>query len=127
MELQEYFDTTRGRGVLATSGAQGIVNAAVYARPHFFDKQTVAFIMADRLTHKNVNENNHAVYLFIEDGKGYNGKRLYLTRTKEVEDDNLIAEICRRCDYSYYRKEITRYVVYFQIDKVLPLIGEGEV
>ena len=125
MELSEYFEKTKGHGVLATSDAKGIVNAAVYARPHFFDNETIAFIMADRLTHKNVQENLHAAYLFIEDGQGYNGKRLYLTKTKEVEDEELIAQICRRCDYSYYGKNITRYVVCFHVDKVLPLIGDG--
>jgi len=125
MELEEYFENTTGHGVLATSDSEGIVNAAVYARPHFFDKETVAFIMGDRLTHKNIQENPHAAYLFIQSGQGYSGKRLYLTKTKEVQDEDLIADIRRRCDYSFYGKDITRFVVFFHIDKVLPLIGDG--
>ena len=36
-------------GVLSTAGAQGEVDAAIYARPHFVDQETVAFIMADML------------------------------------------------------------------------------
>ena len=51
MDLSEYFDQTKGRGVLATADAAGKVNAAVYAHPYFMDGNTVVFIMAERLTH----------------------------------------------------------------------------
>lgn len=114
-----------GRGVLATSNSAGEVDAAVYARPHVLDESTVACIMADRLTHANLQSNAHAAYLFMEDGPGYKGKRLYLTKTREQENDDLIREICRRCDYAMYGDNLTRYVVFFMVEKVLPLIGSG--
>ena len=38
MKLSEYFEHVRGIGVLATADAQGKVNVAVYARPHFLDE-----------------------------------------------------------------------------------------
>ena len=53
MELIEYFKKSEGIGVLATADAQGKVNVAIYSRPHFLDPNddnTLAFIMADRLS-----------------------------------------------------------------------------
>jgi len=123
MDLGTYFEQTQGHGVLATADAAGKVDAAMYARPHFMGPDSAAFIMADRLTHANLQVNPHAAYLFIESGPGYAGKRLYLTRTREEQNDALIQEICRRCDYSFHKSRLTRYVVHFHIDRVLPLVG----
>jgi hypothetical protein len=124
MNLGEYFNQTKGRGVLATADAEGKVNAALYARPHFLDDDTVVFIMAERLTHENLQSNPWATYIFIQEGEGYKGKRLYLKKVKEEQNDQLISEICRKCDYSHYDLH-TRYVVSFNLEKVLPLIGDG--
>ena len=123
MSLNDYFDQAKGYGVLATADAAGKVNAAVYARPHFIDDHTVAFIMRERLTHANLQTNPHATYLFIESGQGYAGKRLYLKKLREETDDDLVASICRRCDYTMFTDSLTRHVVFFSIDKILPLIG----
>ncbi len=125
MDLSDYFDNTKGYGVLATADSSGKVDAAVYARPHFIDENTIAFIMRERLTHTNLQTNPHATYPFIQSGPGYSGKRLYLTKLREETNDELIASICRRCDYSAFTEQLTRHVVFFKIDKVLPLIGSG--
>jgi UTP-glucose-1-phosphate uridylyltransferase len=126
MRLSEYFEKTKGRGVFATSDSKGKVGTAVYGRPHFINEKTVAFIMADRLMHKNLQSNPHASYLFMECKQRYVGKRLYLTKIKEENDRGLIDKIRRResCPvYEVYQDEI-RYLVYFRINKVLPLIGD---
>lgn len=34
MDLNNYFENTKGRGILATADADGKVDAAVFARPH---------------------------------------------------------------------------------------------
>ena len=73
MDLEKYFEGVKGRGVLATAIREGRVDAAIYAKPHFVDKETVAFIMADRLTHHNLETNSHAAYLFLETGKDTRG------------------------------------------------------
>jgi hypothetical protein len=83
MKLNEYFEKKTGRSVLATADDKGIVNVAIYSRPHFMDEETIAFIMADRLTHNNLQSNPHAAYLFMESGDKYVGKRLHLTKIKE--------------------------------------------
>ena len=123
MTLREYFDSAKGRGILATADAEGRVDAAVYATPHFIDEATVAFIMRDRLTHKNLQSNSHAAYLFMESGEKYTGKRLYLTKTREEQDSDLLYSL-RRKKYTGDESE-PKFLVFFQIDKVLPLIGSG--
>jgi hypothetical protein len=124
MNLSEYFDQTGGRGVLATADAAGKVNAAVYARPYFTDETTAVFIMAERLTHQNLQSNPWATYLFMEAGGGYTGKRLYLKKIKEEQNEKVVSDICRKCDYSYYDIG-TSYVAYFNVEKILPLVGDG--
>jgi len=122
MNLGAYFDGAKGQGVLATADGSGKVNVAVYARPHFQDDETALFIMAERLSHENLASNPWAAYIFIEAGAGWTGKRLYLKKVKEEKNEALVKEICRRCDYSQYDVK-NRYVVYFKVEKVLPLIG----
>jgi hypothetical protein len=125
MDLADYFENTDGIGMLATAGAEGEVDAAIYARPHFLDKETVAFIMADRLSHRNVAANPHATYAFIERGEGYKGKRLYLTKIGEETDPERIQAIRRRPLPAECEVEAeSRYLVHFRIDRVRPLVGD---
>jgi hypothetical protein len=128
MKLSEYFENAKGKGVLSTADSQGILTTAVYARPHVMDDGTVAFIMADRLTYKNLESNPHAVYLFMEAGEKYVGKRLYLTKTKEEKNSPLIDTLRRResCPVDEEYMNQNRYLVHFKIDKTLPLIGDRE-
>ena len=127
-ELKDYFERTDGRGIMATADASGRLTAAVYAKPHFLEDDAVAFIMADRLTHHNLQSNPHAVYLFMESGEVYAGKRLYLTRTKEEKNSPLIEKISRRnrCPYDGEYADRDRFLVYFSIDNILPLIGDDK-
>ena len=126
MNLSEYFEKTKGRGVMATSDSKGRVGTAVYGRPHFINEKTVAFIMADRLMHKNLRSNPYAAYLFMEAKERYIGKRLYLTKIKEEKEKSLIDKIRRResCPTYTVYKDTIKYLVHFRIDKVLPLIGD---
>ncbi|MCJ7795609.1 MAG: pyridoxamine 5'-phosphate oxidase family protein [Thermoleophilia bacterium] len=126
MDLREYFENTKGFGVLSTADKQGKVDAAVYSRPHVMEDGTIASIMRDRLTHENLKTNPHAVYLFLEEGKGYRGKRLFLTKIGEEQDSALINEICRRCYPSDLQVKDPQFLVIFRIDKELPLIGAGD-
>ncbi|MCX5843417.1 MAG: pyridoxamine 5'-phosphate oxidase family protein [Deltaproteobacteria bacterium] len=128
MKLAEYFEKNAGIGVLATADDKGIVNAALYARPHFMNEETIVFIMADRLSHNNLQSNPHAAYLFLESGDKSVGKRMHLTKIKEEKDSPLIATLRRRKTYAEKKslESETKYLVYFRIDKVLPLVGERE-
>jgi len=127
MGLGEYFDNAKGHGVLATANAEGKVNVAVYSRPHFIDEETIAYIMTEKLTHENLKSNPHAAYIFIEaSDKLFTGKRLYLTKIKEESDPEAIAKIRWRKSYTVPENQQNdrRYLVYFHIDKILPLIGD---
>ena len=127
MTLSEYFEKTQGRCVLATADARGMVDLAIYSRPHVIDEENIAFIMLDRLSHVNLQSNPHAAFLFMEAGEKYVGKRLFLTKTKEEDDQEVIEKFRRKKSYElpdYDKKK--RFLVYFHIDKVLPLIGEHE-
>ena len=124
MELQQYFENTEGTGVLATADGEGKVDAAVYARPHFLENGTIALIMRDRLTHHNLQSNPHACFLFIEKGPGYKGRRLFLTKTGEEQDSELLNSLRRRQYLN--EKDEAKFVVFFKIEKELPLIGAGE-
>jgi len=127
MELRDYFENVQGNGVLATADAQGKVNLAMYARPHVMEDGTLAFIMPHRLTHANLQANPHAAYLFVETGPGYKGKRLYLTKVREEQDTDLLTSLRRRV-YSPEKEAATgpKYLVFFQLDKELPVVGSGE-
>jgi hypothetical protein len=125
MDLQDYFDKTKGTGVLATADKEGKVDLAIYAKPHVMDKETVAFIMADRLTHHNLQSNSHAAYLFKEEGTGYRGTRLFLTKLREEQDSDLLYAIRSKRYPSEKEEGKPRFLVLFKIDKVLPLVGAG--
>ena len=125
MDLHEYFDKAKGTGVLATADKDGKVDLAVYAKPHVMDKDKVAFIMADRLTHHNLQSNDHAAYLYKEEGSGYKGARLFLTKIKEEQDTDLLYSL-RSKRYSSEKEDgKPRFLVFFKVDKVLPLVGAG--
>jgi hypothetical protein len=123
MELKDYFESTKGVGVMATADSDGKVGAAIYARPHFMEDGTLAFIMRDRLTHHNLQSNDHATFLFIEDGPGYKGKRLFLTKVREEQDSELLHSLRRR-QYPDDKAE-ARFLVFFKLNKELPLVGAG--
>jgi hypothetical protein len=122
MKISDYFGTARGTGVLATADSKGVVDVAIYAVPHVIDHETIAFIMTDKLTHQNLQSNPHAAYLFMEDEDRYKGKRLFLTKIRE-EKDSPTLESLRRKEYPNLKGK--EYLVYFKIDKVLPLVGAG--
>jgi len=80
--------------------------------------------MRDRLTYHNLQSNPHAAFLFMEEGPGYKGKRLYLSKTREEENSELVRSLSRR---KYNNdKSGTRFLVVFQVENILSLIGADE-
>jgi hypothetical protein len=67
-----------------------------------------------------------AAYLFMEDGLRYQGKRLYLTKIREEQDTDLLRSLRRRTYAPGQEKPGPWFLVFFQVDKILPLIGTGE-
>jgi hypothetical protein len=126
VDLEDYFEKVKGTGVLATADAQGRVDVALYSKPHFMNDGTVAFIMTDRLTHHNLQSNTQAAYLFMEEGPGYKGQRLFLTKIREEQDSDLLYSIRSKRFASEKEEGKTRFLVFFKIDKILPLVGAGD-
>jgi len=124
MTLKEYFETNRGLGILSTANSEGKVDAAIYSRPHFMEDGTMALVMRDRLSHTNLQSNPHAMYLFKEDGPGYKGKRLFITKVREEKNTELLESLRRR--KTAYEDDADRFLVFFKIDKEVPLVGDGK-
>ena len=127
MDLMSYFENTKGVGVLSTADSEGNVDSAIYARPHVMEDGTIALIMRDRLSHHNLQSNPRAAYLFMEEGPGYKGKRLFLTKMSEEQDEEKIRLMRRRTypDDDTIHGE-AKFLVYFRVDKELPLVGSGD-
>jgi hypothetical protein len=123
MDLKKYFNQHTGLGILSTANASGQVDAAVYSRPHIMDDGTIAFIMRDRLTHNNLQTNPYAAYLFKEKGDGYTGKRLFLTKVSEEKETERLYELRRRSYPEDKDRRESKFLVFFKLDKALPLIG----
>ena len=125
MSLSEYFENVKGLGILATADSDGVVDLALYVKPYVIDETTVAFVMQERLTHQNLKTNPYAAYMFIEQGEGYAGKRLYLTKIREETNTSVVEmfrkkqpEICPAGDDS------NKYLVHFQVNEIFPLVGD---
>lgn len=113
---------------MATADAEGRVDTAIYAKPHFLEPETVSFITGDRLTHANLRSNPHANYMFLECDHGYKGVRLFLRLIKESTDQEQINALSRRPPVSKKDGQLKeRFLLTFTVDKALEVIGGKEV
>lgn len=126
MDLKSYFEKNKGFGVISTADKDGRVDSAVFSRPHVMEDGTIAFIMNDNLTHHNLQSNPRAAYLFKETADGYKGKRFFLTKISEEKDSELLMQLKRRVYPKDKDLKRPRFLVFFKIEKELPLIGPGE-
>lgn len=124
MSLSEYFQSTEGIGILATCDSDGNVDLAIYSRPYVIDENKIAFSMLDRTSFSNIESNPKAAYMYIEQGQGYNGKRLYLTKTGEEANQQRIEEIkSQRPRKHPGTADVAKHFVYFSIEKTRPIVG----
>jgi hypothetical protein len=125
MDLKSYFEKNNGLGILSTTDDRGQVDTAVYSRPHVMDDGSIAFIMRDRLTHHNLQYNPYAAFLFKESGDGYRGKRLFLTKLREEKESETLYRLRRKSYPEEKDRRESKFLVFFTVDKILPLIGPG--
>ena len=125
MNLKSYFAEHTGTGVLATVDRKGVVNTAIYARPHILEKDRIAFIMRERLSRKNLLENPKASFLYKGDGPGTEGIRLRLTRLEEFTDHAALEAPSRKPGGEATAEN--RYFVTFQVDRCYQLVGGDEI
>ena len=123
MKLAELFPSG-GKGVIATAGAAGVVNTAIYARPHIIDDETLAWGMTDGRSYANLRENPHASYLYMAPVKGYSGWRLNLELTRIEESGDLLERI-RLSTKEIVGPEaaaMVKHVGYFRVTEIRPLV-----
>ena len=125
MGLTDYFESAEGTGILATADSDGNVDLAMYARPHMEDDKTVVLVMADKLSHANLQSNPKAAYMFIEKDRSFSGKRLYLKKVREENDPELVQSIRRRKRYDEESEAVSgSSAVYFKVNKIRPWVGD---
>jgi hypothetical protein len=125
MDLKEYFENSEGMGTLSTADSNGNVDSAIYASPHVMSEDTIAFIMRPRLSFDNIQQNPKAVYMYIEKGPGYQGRRLYLEKTAQEENPETVNQL-RRSSHGDTGGEEQAKLVYFKVTRIRPLVGDGE-
>lgn len=121
MNLEDYFSKTEGTGVLATSGANGRVDAAIYGTPHIMAEGQIGFIMRPRRSLANIRLNPKAVFMYIEKDAGYTGKRIYLEKSGE-ETDQKTVNLLRRSHHG--GDEDKAVLVLFKVTEIRPLVGD---
>lgn len=125
-DLQPYFTEKSGHAILGTADAAGKVDMAIYSKPFFLGTEgEIALIMANRLSYANICQNPNAAYMFIEQGTGYHGKRLYLTKVREEKDDALIQKLMSEKGYHFTKDEDagSMTLVHFRVESIVPLVG----
>lgn len=126
MKLKEYFDKAEGVGILATCDPASNVDLAIYSKPFVVDEQTVAFVMKQRLSHQNLKANIQAAYMFLENGGGFRGARLYLTMLREEKNQTLIETLRQKQPCIYPAEDNSeKFLVFFRVDRIRALIGDG--
>ena len=119
MKLSEYFEKTKGKGSSPLRiqrkswqplSMPGLISSMRRQWPSSWQTG---------LTHKNLESNPHAAYLFMESGERYAGKRLYLTRSKKKRTvHSLIRSVEKRvARLTKATKRGLRYLVYFKVKR----------
>jgi hypothetical protein len=128
MNLADYFENRKGLGILATADSDGMIDLAIYAKPCVVNENTIAFVMRERLSHQNLKSNLHAAYMFVEQGEGYHGERLYLTKIREEINVSLVAEFVKKQpEICSPDDDSNKYLVYFRVENIWPLIGDKNI
>jgi hypothetical protein len=123
MNLAEYFKAVKGTGVLATSDNEGNVDLAIYAKPYVMGKDNIALSMLKRRSLQNLQSNPKAAYMFVEQGRGCKGKRLYLTMLGEETYIERIKEIKERHKKLINTETAGKHLIYFRVRETRPLVG----
>jgi hypothetical protein len=127
MDLAAYFKNTRGTGILATCDPENEVDLAVYSKPVVLDSETLALVMKQRQSHRNLQKHLKACYMFIE-ADGNAGLRLSLTMEREEKNRSLVEQL-RKEQPCMYPEEVDsdKFLVFFRVDRVRPLAGDSDV
>jgi hypothetical protein len=124
MNLAQYFENTRGAGILATADSEGKVDLAIYTSPEVIDDNTIAFNMLERLSYKNLQTNPHAAYMFVEESSKWNGRRFYLTKISEQSGLERVRELRSRNMPLPDAAQMNKKFVCFKVENIRPVVGD---
>ncbi len=125
MALADYFEKNDGVGILGTSDTHGEIGLALYSKPYVIDESTIALVMKQRHSHQNLKNTLKAAYLFLKKGPGYQGIRLSLTMVGEETNQSLIESMRKQQPCMFPKEDDSgKFLVFFTVDKVRPLIGD---
>lgn len=123
MKLTDLFQH-QGLGVMATASKVGVVNTAIYARPHVIDEQTLVWGMTEGRTYRNITENPHASFLFKASGQGFSGVRLAMKLVRAEESGSMLAKIKENADSTVGpgTGAAVTHAAWFTVAEVRPLV-----
>lgn len=125
MLLKDYFRHVNGTGILSTADADGEVNSAIYSKPHVTEDGQLAFLMRERHSYHNIEENPSASYMFIERGNPYRGLRIRLQEIGEEQNDALMARMTRGWISAEEDAALgPKHLVYFRVENIRNLVGD---
>jgi hypothetical protein len=125
MNLSDYFENNDGAGILGTCDPDHNVDQAVYSKPFIVDEKTIAFVMKDRLSHKNLKSHLKASYLYLQKGPGYKGIRLSLTMQRQDKNRSLIESLRKKQQCVFPKEDDSdEFLVFFEVNQIRPLVGD---
>lgn len=124
MDLAAYFKNARGTGILATCDPENEVDLAVYSKPVAADNETLALVMKQRQSHRNLQKHLKACYMFLE-ADGQRGLRISLTMERQEKNRSLIDQLRKEQPCMFPEEDDSdKFLVFFRVDRIRPLVGE---
>ncbi|MEW5735280.1 MAG: pyridoxamine 5'-phosphate oxidase family protein [Thermodesulfobacteriota bacterium] len=129
-QVKGFFATRDRTNILATAGRDGKPNVGAFGSPSLVNDETMAMMLGDNRTFRNLAENPQGVFLIILHGAvgmGMKGCRLYVT-VKETADagekfDAMIAPIRERIGAG---ADMLKHYVEFAVTDARPIVDFGQ-
>lgn len=124
MDLAAYFKNARGTGILATCDPENEVDLAVYSKPVVADNETLALVMKQRQSHRNLQKHLKACYMFLE-ADSQRGLRISLTMERQEKNRSLIDQLRKEQPCMFPEEDDSdKFLVFFRVDRIRPLVGD---
>jgi hypothetical protein len=128
--VKKYASEAGKTSVISTANRAGETNIGVYGSPALINDETVAIMLGDNRTYRNLTENPYAAYLLILHGKTgmqTEGCRIYL-KVREIEDggkdfDDMKAVIKAKVGKA---ADMLKHRVIFDVTEVRPILDFGQ-
>jgi hypothetical protein len=130
-KLMDYFNKAPRIGTLSTVDKAGKVNSALFGSPRMTDEKTVVMGLGKNRTLANLQQNPHAVFLIMEQGKtlmDWKGIRVYL-KVKNIATSGPALETFKAQMAKVAGEAATKMInatVSFEVTELRPLVDMGQ-